>query len=595
MSALTNPFAVTTPDSFSAKDAYDLFVDVFSEYPQILRPGHLFLQGPRGTGKSMMFRYLLPDCQIIEHKCSIRDLSFMSFYVPFKHTALDITELHRLDGVHGDVYINEHFLVSHISMQLFGTFAKHINVQDSIPLPEIQSFFKTAFVPYLRRSGYFEEIEEDSITDSVGYIEKIGAVCADIFHDVQRYIKRLALNVGKTSYEGPLLDYSGFLLPLLKKLRQLECMPDGPTFLLLDDADNLNSRQAQVLNSWVAARTTADLSLKISTQLDYPTYRTVSGRIISAPHDYSEIEISTTYTTNTYNNYQKRVKKIVAKRLAHADIDCSPEDFFPAHKKQQIKLKKKEEELRKRHRAGKGRGYRPGDDARRYAFSEYMKSLAGTSKSLQSYHYAGLEQLVHISSGVVRFFLDAATLMYNLEWSDPDLRPVTHVRPHIQDQAVRTMGQKFLYDRLDQELRDKSPFAFDKADLDKLYNLIHVLGGSFKMKLLSDDAERSVFSIAISNTPSDEVRRVLTLGAKLGFFHISTIGNKEGTGRTRLYILTRMLAPHFNLDPTGFAGYLFVTNRVLEEAMANPDTTLRRVKEKGVEEVFDLRQLTLFP
>ena len=62
----TNPFRITTPEDLTAREAVNLFVDVFSDFTQITDPGHVFIKGPRGVGKSMMFRYLQPDCQCLK-------------------------------------------------------------------------------------------------------------------------------------------------------------------------------------------------------------------------------------------------------------------------------------------------------------------------------------------------------------------------------------------------------------------------------------------------------------------------------------------------------------------------------------------------
>ena len=53
-----NPFQITTPEDLDAQKTVSLFVDVFTDFPKIIDPGHVFLIGPRGVGKSMMFRYL---------------------------------------------------------------------------------------------------------------------------------------------------------------------------------------------------------------------------------------------------------------------------------------------------------------------------------------------------------------------------------------------------------------------------------------------------------------------------------------------------------------------------------------------------------
>ena len=135
---------------------------------------------------------------------------------------------------------------------------------------------------------------------------------------------------------------------------------------------------------------------------------------------------------------------------------------------------------------------------------------------------------------------------------------------------------------------------YPEEDIDKLSNLIQALGGLFRQILVSERSERRVFSIAISDAPSTEVEKILNLGIQLGYFHCSTIGRKDGKsgGRTKLYILNRRLSPIWTLDPTSFAGYLFVQNYLLERAMTEPFSLLRRLgKDSPTEEMY---QLTLF-
>jgi hypothetical protein len=105
--------------------------------------------------------------------------------------------------------------------------------------------------------------------------------------------------------------------------------------------------------------------------------------------------------------------------------------------------------------------------------------------------------------------------------------------------------------------------------------------------------------VAFHDEPSKELREVLALGKQYGYFHESTIGNKDGTGRTRLYILSRRLAPYFNLDPTSFAGYLFMRSSLLEEAMKNPVAFVRsmekRINKPSIDDdALEERQLALF-
>ncbi len=164
--------------------------------------------------------------------------------------------------------------------------------------------------------------------------------------------------------------------------------------------------------------------------------------------------------------------------------------------------------------------------------------------------------------------------------------------------VLRRQAEEFLFDDLEKLRDDESTDASDEAVVTRLNRLVRSLGGVFRHILLSDRSERRVFSIAFVDEPSSELRQALDLGKRYGYFHESTIGNKDGTGRTRLYILSRRLAPLFNLDPTSFAGYLFVRGSLLDEAMANPDVFVRAMEKRisrpsQDEDALEERQLSL--
>jgi hypothetical protein len=189
--------------------------------------------------------------------------------------------------------------------------------------------------------------------------------------------------------------------------------------------------------------------------------------------------------------------------------------------------------------------------------------------------------------------------MYGEMRSRNDSQKVTFVSPDIQDQIVRDQADQFLFSEFDrwstdEAEKDEGNSAKVADTTRRLRNLIQALGGTFHQILRSDASERRVFSIALSDEPTPDVLEVFDLGVQYGYFHQSMIGNKEGTGRTRLYVLTRRLAPFFILDPTSFAGYKFVTNEALREATQKPKTFLGKVRRSGVDSVLETGQLALF-
>lgn len=595
---MANPFDVQTPENLSTSDMADLFVQSDSDYLQVEKAGHTFISGPRGAGKSMYFRFLEPDCQCQYNVLPLQALRFYAAYVPIKETDLNLPELFRLqESKHAAIVLNEHALVLHIATKIF------VSLRERTPLPkedrkadqEFRQFYEGLIKSLLDRSGYDSD---QSVAKTSATIEETLALIIeifdDIFSDLNSYTRRIAFVKEILPYDGALFGFSDFLVPLVKGLMSLSFMPNGPLFLLIDDADNLNESQAMILNSWVARRTTGYMCFKISIQEgEYKTYKAVGGQRIDAPHDYSEFNISDKYTTRI-DNYLSRVTEIIHRRLRKFDYAKSPHEFFPEDIEQENRIREIAEDLTARW-AKEGRGYRPNDDAIRYARPNYIRSLSeGRSKSGSTYSYAGFEQLVHLSSGVVRHLLEMSSLMFAEASAKNGGNRPNYISHSIQDEVAKYYSNRLLFDEFKKLELEEGDETLPLDGPKKLKNLIFALGGMFRTILVSDASERRVFSIAFSNGPDDEVSKILKLGVKYGYFHRSSIGNKEGTGRAELYIMTRALAPSFKLDPTSFAGYKFVTNEKIQTALHYPKRLLNEVRIKGFDSVMESPQGELF-
>ena len=595
-----NPFKVFTPEDMEATDVAELFVNP----PDAIKMqglGHTMLSGARGCGKSMIFRYLLSDCQRIALDRELTELPFLAFLVSIKNAGPTptLTEFLGLKDRHANVVLNEHVLTAFVATKVFSALS-HIELpEDGVSRNEALEYYEKEFRKHLSRTGGVAE-PIATVESTVSVFRHIASTCDEQYSQIVQYVKRISGDHFEP-YTGALWDYLDFLYPLLSRLKDLSFLPSSPIYLLIDDADYLNEAQTVSLNSWISTRTQADVSIKVSTQLGYKTLRTVSGFPIQPPHDFQMINISDLYTTGR-GRYRDRVEEIVAKRLRKAKIDSTPLEFFPYDERQQKAIDDIATNIRTKC-AKEGRGNRAADDVLRYARPEYIRSLGGQSKSTYTYSYSGFDQLVHISSGLVRYFLESAARMFDEQCGAEEARPLRQIKPSVQDRVIRAGADELALGEFDQIMADAGVAdaasggeELDEAHLSmvRLRNLIRALGGTFFLKLVSNDAERRVFSVAISGNPEPEIVKVLDLGVRYGYFHRSTIGNKEGTGRTWLYILTRRLAPHFKLDPSSFAGYLWVTNEAMRNAMSSPDALLRRVRSEGVARLFEDSQLRLF-
>lgn len=582
---MKSPFEYTSPEAIPAKDIIDLFVPVFSEYLNVPNVGHTFINGPRGSGKSMIFRYMSPDCQSIVQNKKINELDYFGIHIPIKEGQIDKTDLSLLNGKHGEILLNEHFMVLNMSIKVFEKLAETEFENSESNIKSLESFFNTTFLELLKYARWNNEYSLTDKTSCSKIFTQMMKICSEMNRDFSYdFIPSLFTAKGNhVSYSGPICLFNDFLMEILRGIQGLDFMPNAPIYLLIDDADNLNHIQTKVLNSWVSTRTSKTVSFKISTQLKYKTFKTTNNSRIDTPHDYSEINISDIYTSKK-GLYKDRIKEAIERRLRKFGYpkELKAEDFFPKDDAQESKIEK----LFKKYKEQKDY-----DFAYRYARPDYMKSLKG---NLNTYSYAGFNNLVNISSGIMRHYIDFAHKMFTHQNSISGENPIEFISPSVQNQEIKEYSDWFFDENFTRLRGDEDNTEDEINDFDKLRNLLEALGQTFHLILFSDAKERRVFSFALQDDPNEKLRKVLQLGVENGYFHKSLIGNKMGTGKAQLYIFNRLLAPHFKLDPTSFAGYKFVTCDVLNEAMYKPRTIVGRIKTKGVDNVMDNPQRSLF-
>lgn len=422
----------------------------------------------------------------------------------------------------------------------------------------------------------------------------------------KNYIRNLAFEAVLRPYNEALFGYDDFFLPFIKLVKKLSSTPNGPIYLMIDDADNLTVRMQKVLNGWVSYRSTNDICLKVSTQQRYKTWRTSQGILIESPHDFSEIDIRQVYTSKQSGHYYDRVFQIVSRRLELSGFtNTDPNLFFPTNPAQDTKIEKIKLQIKTKWEEGNGISSRKSDDVIRYTTSEYMKELASTKKK-NMYSYAGFKSLVNLSSGMIRNFLEPAAIMYSDVVASGSTNGIEHIPYEIQNSVLYNWSQEYMlngFDKLEQDelnkqtsvnSQDAITIFNDSTKTEKIKNLITALGESFQQKLLSEDTERRYISFMLSSEPDAELADILNTAVEWGYLQRSTIARKEGIGRNILYILNRRLAPYFKLDASGYAAHLSITPDMLLIAMSSPRAFVRERFKDGTKSKASLAQQRLF-
>jgi hypothetical protein len=589
MEIQSNPFAVQTPETLTAAEIVELFVP-YPEFAYLQETGHQFLHGHRGSGKSMMLKMMEPECQSLYNKMPVDEMRYFGTYLSIKTTEINQPEFERLEQETSGFVLSEHVLSTKVLSGLIASTRKYLGLRSepAETLKNVKTFVIKDFVPRLELCGW-----SDSSLAAVGAVKTVTDIFDLLSHVVDRlhaktirYVKGRAFVSTPLPYEGALLGFQDVLLPIVKALQLRGLLPARPVFVLLDDADNLTEQQTRVLNTWVSYRSTDVISLKISTQLSYKTMLTSGGTVIEAPHDFSEIYFTSVRTGSVREGYPNLVARIVDLRLQKYGLtDIAARDFFRADEAQEKAIQAIAEEIKVAWTTKAGGGYRASDDAYRQARPEYIRRLGGQSKQSATYRYAGFDQLVHISSGIIRFFLDTAARMFAEELKRGQGQKVTSISPTVQDAEIRRQSNDLLltsFEQLQNEVKKAGQYAI--SEVKQLRNLIDGVGHLFHGQLMDEtSSQRRVFSFYVADQPTDRLQRLLDLAVRYGYLYKDSIGRKEGRGRVVLYVLTRRLAPAFRLDPIGFSHHLSVTGEYLLGLSENPRTFTRRLNVESAE------------
>ena len=581
---MNNPFSVKTPEALKAEDIAKLFIDVFSDFPKLLDPEHTFLHGTRGTGKSMMLRYLEPHVQLAANKVTkARELNHYAVHMPIKRANYGLSELERLQGAPYWL-LSEHILTIHAVIHILDSLMSLSNRDEELEDANSENWdkFSAGFRKLTEKAGCTSNPSANGRKGDQNSLIHLREIFEHEHQETLSYLRKLTFGKELFPYESALFGYIDFLLPFIQLVIKLNITPDGPVFLMLDDADNLPERMQKIVNSWVSYRTTDQLCLKISTQQRYKTWRTIQGTLIESPHDYSEIDINTVYTSKGFSNYYPQIKKIVEKRLdVQGFSNTSATDFFPKNPDQEEAFALIADRIKIKWKEDQGVSSRQQDDVTRYKVSEYMKELAKTKKT-NTFSYSGFRSIVDVSSGIVRFFLEPASRMYNEvittnQYANEEVKNIPH---QIQDKVLTDWSKEFMlnhfYGLKKTEEGIVEIFKSRTSKSDCLRNLITSFGNLFQKKLLSDDTERRFISFMPTQNVDKETQEILDLAVEWGYLYRSSIGSKEGIGRNILYIFNRRLVPYFKLDPSGYAAYMSVTPEDLILAIHDPSSFVRR-------------------
>lgn len=105
---MNNPFELVTASKLTASEATELWCDDI-RLNRVRGRESCFINGNRGTGKSMLFRVLQPDCQ--ELLFPEKKPDFLSVYFPVRDSDFMIEELQFMQSNRQKSVLSESHLI----------------------------------------------------------------------------------------------------------------------------------------------------------------------------------------------------------------------------------------------------------------------------------------------------------------------------------------------------------------------------------------------------------------------------------------------------------------------------------------------------
>lgn len=605
---INNPFYHFYPDELSPEETHSLFVKEYTEHNSLTAYKHTMVEGSRGSGKSMLFKFLEPACQAIEYGRWDNFISstkaFIGVYMNCNTgdwKKKEFEELIKSKDV--PQILAEKVIVHEFIMRISEWTLKTISDQMKDKLQQDDKAFEKIISALDTRNLYTDVSVYPRTLEGLKSImvREKKAVC----ESVQTFLNNYGLLNNRLEYLGNLVEPSfadgQFLAVFFRELRCMLKAEKIPFFLLFDEASDamLWPIQQKVINTFITQRIQRLVCVKVSFRPEsYSTDVDLFGKYTQHIHDFDEVNLDSLYTNNT-QAYYKRILEISNKRMKLAGFDVTDiKSFIPERdyeiKQMQKAIKYTDEEydsLPEDKRIEDKQNY-----ISKYAKARFFQKFFTKA----NYWYTGFDNLVHFSAGITRTFLDPCFEMvekYTQKYPNT-VKTIKFIPYKIQWEVIRGFSNNFIEKEILDRVRRRDAASEERKTLQNLFNLIESLGEAFGIRLQNPKSRYPrIISFSIKETVIEgrDLESVLKKALQECFFQKRWYRGKSGYEMLECYILNRRLCPRYGLDLSGFQGRIELSQDVLKLAMKDKNQFVAWFKSKEkTGETETVAQLELF-
>lgn len=529
---LKNPFEFDAANNLSKEDVLDFYIDDYNYSRFLLTKRNIFLQGSRGTGKTMSLLYNSFPIQFEKKRRDDKEINFekIGIYIPCNTPLYKKKEYLLLETEFAATLENEHFLVLNILFR----------ISDTLSIIEKHN-------ESLNTNSFLEKFEY--VTGSE--IKNVGKIFKSLklFSNKELMLTQKYNNaLSKGGTQPNLFSFTSLIIPLLEQLSELQEFKKSHFIFLIDDVHDLNSIQKKIINSWIAYRDHSTFSFKLATADQEPFLQTSNEGMILEGHDFIAINMIKPYQ-NKNSEFGKLARKIIDRRLTHYGIKVDSESFFPInpsfqegieHARQKVKQAAEE-------KYPENKGTQRSDYVAKYTRSEYFKSRSSKANTPP---YSGLDIIIDVSTGVIRNLLDPCFWMYDYLLSDGK-ENITFI-PHNTQRDILINRSNTLWNRV----RNLYTIDYDCSKDQSAYlnNIFDNLMIYFKSRLESKLAEPRAINFIITEAKEpvkSEIDSWLKIALRAQLLYTRSGKDKKDGRLITVYILNRLLLITHGLDPHG--------------------------------------------
>jgi len=526
----SNPFRRLRAEFF--EDSPELLARTFAP-PDASKVGALedkmpcFLEGSRGTGKSMLLLSLRARNYLTRFPATERPVSVFGAYLKLTRGALcnaGLPTSANTDPTFG-AETNDYPVVDISAQEIF------ISVLESL-VSELDYCIEQQVLECARsvESRLAESLGRRLFPESTVKFNRLAEVRDElgVAHEhISNFIRKRFIYG-----EKPGVPFTHFGIELLRNglriIRQeIPHLSNTLFAILFDEYENLFPFQQRIVNGLVKLAA-PELTVKIAKKLGtFDTASTVTGQDLQEIHDYTRIPL--VYDVNEAHElkaYQSLLETFVRNTLGdEASNTSSLATLLPSFQTLEVHSSDLHDEVARLCKVTSS-VFESWDTNKKRAKITYYGEAAtyrciyGSKKRRQEKRFAGKDDLTHLSSGIIRYFQEFLGVAYHLAFPTGTVQESPlQIAPEFQSRAVHIVS------RHNVATLSRNIEAYGEV----LKYLLLDLGDGLRFRLLHHSSEPEAARLTVTDPERLELpemidlKRVLSIGVREGVFQ-----SKEG-------------------------------------------------------------------